>query len=221
MFGPPVVTKEKRVYIYMCVYQAHTTPRPLGINRLWSDSPVVNGRRKERERENDVRQKSIGRTRVSFPGMIFAFQTFLFYLVLSVFWTISKKFVWEAGSQSYKLWIMNQKTPKRFRWKKFFFFFFFQKKIFFNVFLSWQTRGLTSKPNRRGLCRLLWTWGQDSVIKFSLPLRVFSYLPTWGTASCMGNMRIILRLQAGTARRTPIECAPLKKRQIEPGRGKH
>lgn len=114
----------------MCVYQAHTTPRPLGINRLWSDSPVVNGRRKERERENDVRQKSIGRTRVSFPGMIFAFQTFLFYLVLSVFWTISKKFVWEAGSQSYKLWIMNQKTPKRFRWKKFFFFFSFKKKYF-------------------------------------------------------------------------------------------
>lgn len=84
--------------------------------------------------------------------------------------------------------------------------------------MSWQTRGLTSKPNRRGLCRLLWTWAQDSVIKFSLPLRVFSYLPTRGTASCMGNMRIILRLQAGTARRTPIECAPLKKRQIEPGR---
>ena len=35
--------------------------------------------------------------------------------------------------------------------------------------------------------------------------------------SCMENMRIILRLQAGTARRTPIEGAPLKKRLI-PGK---
>ena len=33
----------------------------------------------------------------------------------------------------------------------------------------------------------------------------------------MENMRIILRLQAGTARRTPIEGAPLKKRLI-PGK---
>ena len=32
-------------------------------------------------------------------------------------------------------------------------------------------------------------------------------------ASCMEYMRIILRLQAGTGRRTPIECVPLKKRQ--------
>ena len=161
--------------------------------------------------------------------MIFAFSDFSSFFILSCqsFERSSKKFVWEAGSQSYKLWIMNQKNPKTVSLKKKIFFLF--KKIIFSVFLSWQTRGLTSKPNRRGLCRLLWTWGQGSVIKFSLPLRVLSYLPTRRTASCMGNMRIILRLQAGTARRTPIECArrtpiecaPLKKRQIEPGRGKH
>lgn len=61
---------------------------------------------------------------------------------------------------------------------------------------------------------------EDSVIK-NFPSRTpVSYLPTskrtqiaWRTCGSF------LWLQAGTARRTPIEGVPLKKRQIEPGKG--
>ena len=84
-----------------------------------------------------------------------------------------------GSGESYKLWIINSTTPKRFRArgkkkiikkkKK------GEKKNFYGVcfvFLSWQTRSLTSKPNRRayaGCCG-----HGDSVINFLPPV---SYLP--------------------------------------------
>lgn len=124
------------IYIFVCVYQAHTTPRPLGINRLWSDRPAVNGRRKEREeRENDVRQKSIGRTRVSFPGMIFAFQTFplFFFFILSFlsFERFPRNLYGKRGVSHINCgsWI---KKPQNGFVEKFFFFFF--QKNYFSVF---------------------------------------------------------------------------------------
>ncbi|PLB40543.1 uncharacterized protein BDW47DRAFT_101303 [Aspergillus candidus] len=42
---------------------------------------------------------------------------------------------------------------------------------------------------------------------------------TQGTLVAWRNMRIIMRLQAGTARRTPTENVPLKKRQKHQGKG--
>lgn len=133
--------RKASVYIYLCVYQAHTTPRPLGINRLWSDSPAVNGRRREREeRENDARQKSIGRTKVSFPGMIFAFSDSSSFFILSClsFERFPRNLYGKRGVSHINCgsWI---KKPQNGFVKKFFFFSF--KKIIFQCFFVMANMG--------------------------------------------------------------------------------
>ena len=134
MFRLPMVTKKSEyIYIFVyvclcvCVYQANTT-RPLGINRLWSDCPAVNGRRKEREEREWCWQKSIGRTRASLPGMIFAFQTFpLLSYPVSLLNDFPRNLYGKRGVSHINCGSWIQKPQNDFV-EKIFFSFFFSKK---------------------------------------------------------------------------------------------
>ena len=74
------------------------------------------------------------------------------------------------------------------------------------------------KTNRTDLCRFLWAWGTASSENFSFPHPRHLSSHTKRTQVAWRTCGSFLRLQAGTARRTPIESAPLKKRPIEPGK---
>lgn len=116
-----------------------------------------------------------------------------------------------GSGESYKLWIIIQQPQNGFVQEK-----KKKKKIFLRplfCFFCHGKHGAWPANLTDGLMQVAVDMGTASSISFPPSLIFHSKNP-----SCMENMRIILRLQAGTARRTPIEGAPLKKRLIVPGK---